>query len=65
MANTKKVPDRKLRKSLKRAQRRRLKAIDSGLSLAQRVKLRRARKEKHVGIRAWLTAQQKAAEASA
>lgn len=65
MANTKNTPDRKLRKSLKRAQRRRLKSLDSGLSLAQRVKLRRARKEKHIGLRAWLAAQNKAAEASA
>lgn len=55
MANTKNIKDNTgLRKALKRAQRRRLKAVDQGLSHATRIKLRRARKEKHVGLRAFL-----------
>lgn len=62
MANTKKVDDRKLRKSLKRAQRRRLKAVDLDLALPLRIKLRRARKEKHVGLRAFLAKEQATAE---
>ena len=64
MPNTKPVNDRNLRKSLKRSQRRRLKALDAGLSLQQRQKLRRARKEKHVGLRAFLAAEKKAADAA-
>ena len=55
MANTKNVKDNTgLRKALKRAQRRRLKAVDQGLDHATRGKLRRARKEKHVGLRVFL-----------
>ena len=64
MANTKNISDRNLRKALKRSQRRRLKAIDAGLSLKQRQQLRRARAEKHVGLRSWLAEQAKKAEAS-
>ena len=63
MANTKNIEDRNLRKGLKRSQRRRLKALDAGLNLQQRQQLRRARKEKHVGLRSWLAEQKKAAEA--
>jgi len=55
MANTKSIKtDKHLRRSLKRAQRRRLKAVDQGLDATTRNKLRRARKEKHVGLRAFL-----------
>ena len=64
MANTSSTEDRKLRKSLKRAQRRRLKALDGTLSLKQRSKLRRARKDKFIGLRAFLAAEKKAAEAN-
>ncbi len=63
MANTKTITDRKLRKSLKRSQRKRLKTLNSGLSLAVRSKLRRARKEKHIGLRSFL-AKEKAAAAA-
>ncbi len=52
--NTTKMEDRSLRKSLKRAARRRLKAADYALTPAQRDKLRRARAEKHIGLRAFL-----------
>ncbi|GEM_PF-2935701 len=65
MANTKNIENRNLRKSLKRAQRRRLKARETELTLQQRSKLRRARKEKFVGLRAFLAAEKKAAEAKA
>ena len=53
MANTKKL-ELPLRKALKRAARRKLKALNVTLSAEQRNKLRRARKEKHVGLRAFL-----------
>lgn len=53
MANTKKL-DLPLRKALKRAARRKLKALNTTLSTELRNKLRRARKEKHVGLRAFL-----------
>ena len=58
MANTKTVSDRNLRKSLKRAARRRLKKLDYDLSSAQRDKLRRARAEKHIGIKQFLSTQE-------
>ena len=61
MANTKNVEDRNLRKSLKRSQRTRLKAVEATLTLAQRRKLRRTRKEEFVGTRAFLEAEKKAA----
>lgn len=61
MADTKKIKDRDLRKSLKRSQRTRLKAVEAGLTLAQRKKLRRVRKEEFVGTRAFLAAEAKAA----
>ncbi len=55
MANTLNIKaDRNLRKSLKRAQRKRLKAVEAGLTNEQRDKLRRARAEKHIGVRAFL-----------
>ena len=54
MANTKSVTDTQFRKSLKRAQRKRLKAVEKKLTVPQRTKLRRARKEKQVGVRAFL-----------
>jgi len=54
MANTKSVETTTLRKSLKRALRRRLKAVDASLTSESRNKLRRARKEKHIGLRAFL-----------
>ena len=57
MANTKNL-DRKLRKSLKRAARRRLKALDYALTNEQRGQLRRARAEKHVGIKSFLATQE-------
>jgi hypothetical protein len=59
MANTKNVQNISLRKSLKRAQRRRLKAVIGSLSTAIRDKLRRARKEKMVGLRAFLAKEAK------
>ncbi len=52
--NTKNMEDRNLRKSLKRAARRRLKAVDFALTAEQRRKLRRARAEKHIGLRAFI-----------
>ena len=55
--NTTKIEDRNLRKSLKRAARRRLKAVDVALTADQRSKLRRARAEKHIGLRAFLSKQ--------
>lgn len=55
MANTKSVKENvTLRKALKRAQRRNLKGLDAKLTSEQRNKLRRARKEKMVGLRAFL-----------
>ena len=54
MANTKNNTDTALRKSLKRAQRKRLKAVDAGLSFELRQKLRRARAEKTIGLRQFL-----------
>lgn len=55
MANTTTLKDNPaLRKALKRATRRKLKATDKGLTHALRDKLRRARKEKHVGLRSFL-----------
>ncbi len=59
MANTKNVQNISLRKSLKRAQRRRLKAVIGSLSTATRDKLRRVRKEKMVGLRAFLAKEAK------
>ncbi len=58
MANTKKIAERNLRKSLKRAARRRLKKLDYDLSVDQRNKLRRARAEKHIGIKQFLASQE-------
>jgi hypothetical protein len=57
MANTKNVQDTALRKALKRAQRKRLKAVGAGLTFEQRQKLRRARAEKHIGLRQFLASQ--------
>lgn len=57
MANTKSVENRNLRKSAKRAARRRLKALDMALTPDQRNKLRRARAEKHIGIKQFLASQ--------
>jgi hypothetical protein len=54
MANTKTLEDKSLRKSLKRAARKRLKALDKSLDAPTRDKLRRARKEKMVGLRTFL-----------
>lgn len=53
MPNTKSLShaDRKMKK---RAGRKALKAIESGLSHTQRTALRRARAEKHVGVKAFL-----------
>lgn len=62
MPNTKQIEDRGLRKSIKRSQRSRLKTVESSLTLEQRRKLRRARKEEFVGTRAFLAAEKKAAE---
>ena len=62
MPNTKQIEDRGLRKSIKRSQRSRLKTVESSLTLEQRRKLRRARKEEFVGTRAVLAAEKKAAE---
>lgn len=56
MANTTQITDRNLRKALKRSQRKALKAVDVALTAPQRDKLRRARKEKKVGLRAFLAA---------
>ncbi len=61
MANTKKIEDTSLRKSIKRSQRRRLKSVEASLTLEQRRKLRRNRKEEFIGTRAFLDAEQKAA----
>jgi hypothetical protein len=55
--NTKKIENRNLRKSLKRASRSRLKLLDNGLTVEQRKALRRARKEKTVGLKAFLAKQ--------
>ena len=55
--NTTKIEDRNLRKSLKRAARRRLKTVDMALTADKRGKLRRARAEKHIGLRAFLAKQ--------
>lgn len=55
MANTKLISDTNLRKAIKRAARRKLKAVEAKLTLPQRTKLRRARKEKHIGTRAFLS----------
>lgn len=43
-----------LRKALKHAARTRLKKVEAGLTNVQRTKLRRARAEKHIGVRAFL-----------
>lgn len=53
MANTKGL-DHGIRKAKKRSARKALKAVEAGLSLQQRIKLRRSRKEKHIGVRAFL-----------
>ena len=52
--NTKNLKSNGLRKALKHAARKRLKAIEAGLSHEQRGKLRRARAEKHIGVKAFL-----------
>ncbi|MCO4763062.1 MAG: hypothetical protein KC502_16210 [Myxococcales bacterium] len=57
MANTKTITDRNLRKSAKRAARRRLVALDVALSPKQRRALRRARAEKNIGIKQFLGSQ--------
>ncbi len=61
MANTKQIKDPSLRKSIKRSQRRRLKAVEASLTLQQRRKLRRNRKEEFVGTKAFLEAESRAA----
>ena len=55
--NTKNLTDRNLAKGLKRAGRKRLKALNKTLTSEQRTNLRRARKEKTVGLRAFLAKQ--------
>lgn len=55
--NTKNLTDRNLAKSLKRAGRRRLKALNKTLTSEQRTNLRRARKEKTIGLRTFLSKQ--------
>ena len=57
MANTKTIADRNLRKSAKRAARRRLVALSVSLTSDQRNKLRRARAEKTIGIKQFLASQ--------
>ncbi len=57
MANTKSIADRNLRKSAKRAARRRLVALNVSLTADQRNKLRRARAEKTVGLKQFLATQ--------
>lgn len=52
--NTKNLTDRMLAKSLKRAGRRRLKLLENGLTMEQRKALRRARKEKTIGLKTFL-----------
>ena len=52
--NTKNLADRNLAKSLKRAGRRRLKLLENGLTTEQRKALRRARKEKTIGLKTFL-----------
>ncbi len=52
--NTKTLADRNLAKSLKRAGRRRLKLLENGLTVEQRKALRRARKEKTIGLKTFL-----------
>ncbi len=55
MANTTQLKDNRiLRKALKRSQRKALKLVDVKLTAVQRGKLRRARKEKKVGLRQFL-----------
>jgi hypothetical protein len=53
MPNSKKLPHAE-RKAKKRASRKALKAIECGLTHTQRTALRRARKEKHIGVKAFL-----------
>ena len=55
--NTKKLADRNLAKSLKRAARGRLKLLENGLTVDQRKALRRARKEKTIGLKTFLATQ--------
>lgn len=55
--NTKKLADRNLAKSLKRAARGRLKLLENGLTVDQRKALRRARKEKTIGLKTFLAKQ--------
>jgi len=59
MANTKTVAARPLRKSLKRAQRGRLKAVEMAMTTQQRKKLRKIRKEEKMGTRAFLAKEAK------
>lgn len=53
MANTKNL-NHAQRKTAKRVARQKLKAVEAKLTTEQRNKLRRARKEKHIGVRAFL-----------
>ena len=52
--NTTTLKKNPLRKALKHAARKRLKAVEKGLTNEQRSKLRRARAEKHIGTRQFL-----------
>ena len=66
MANTKNLKNNpKLRKAIKRCLRRNLKAAEVTLTVEQRSKLRRARKEKKIGLRAFLATEAKAAAKAA
>lgn len=51
---TKQLENRDLAKALKRAARKRLKALYNGLTVEQRTNLRRARKEKTIGLKTFL-----------
>jgi hypothetical protein len=59
--NTKSIESKNLRKALKHAARTRLKATNAALTNEQRSKLRRARAEKHIGLRAFLAKEAKTA----
>jgi hypothetical protein len=59
MANTKSIDSKGLRKSLKRAQRKRLKAAEGTLTIPQRKKLRKIREEAQMGVRTFLGKEKK------
>ena len=61
MANTKKIEDKKMRKGIKRAQRRSLKALELTLKTSDRKKLRKEPQ----GIREYIAAKEKAAAEAA